>query len=63
MQLGNPEIGRKKKIGQVDKQLEDRISALEARIEKIEKMLGWIKYGLIFLGIYTLINNTKNNED
>jgi hypothetical protein len=62
MQLGNPNIGKKKKIGQVDKQLEDRISALEARLEKVEKLLGWVKWGLILLGLYALTNNNKNED-
>jgi hypothetical protein len=58
--LGDPNLGSKET--KVDKQLEDRISALEARIEKIEKMLGWIKWGLILLGLYTLTNNSKNEN-
>lgn len=59
--LGDPQFGSTE-TKQVDKQLEDRISALEARVEKIEKMLGWIKWGLILLGLYTLTNNSKNEN-
>lgn len=59
--LGDPQFGSTG-TKEVDKQLEDRISALEARVEKIEKMLGWIKWGLILLGLYTLTNNSKNEN-
>jgi hypothetical protein len=58
--LGNPNMGNTET--QVDKQLQDRIAALEARIDKIEKLLGWVKWGLILLGLYTLTNNTKDEN-
>ena len=58
--LGNPNMGNTET--KVDKQLEDRIAALEARVDKIEKLLGWVKWGLILLGLYTLTNNIKNEN-
>lgn len=58
--LGNPDNDNSNK--KVDKQLEDRIAALEARIEKVEKLLGWVKWGLILLGLYALTNNSKNEN-
>lgn len=57
--LGNPDNDSNKKV---DKQLEDRIATLEARIEKVEKLLGWVKWGLILLGLYALTNNSKNEN-
>lgn len=58
--LGNPDNDSNKKVDK--QQLEDRIATLEARIEKVEKLLGWVKWGLILLGLYALTNNSKNEN-
>lgn len=58
--LGDPKFNNTET--KVDKQLEERIASLEARIEKIEKLIPWLKWGLILLGLYTLTNNTKDEN-
>lgn len=58
--LGSPQFDKKQSIGDVDK--DERIAQLEARLEKLEKLIGWIKWGLIILGFLYLTNN-KNNEN
>lgn len=58
--LGSPQFDKKETISDVVK--DEKIAQLEARLEKLEKLIGWMKWGLIILGFLYLTNN-KNNEN
>lgn len=58
--LGSPNFDKQDTVGDVDK--DDRIAQLEARLEKLEKMFTWVKWGLIILGFLYLTNNNKNEN-
>ena len=58
--LGSPNFDKQEKIGDVDK--DDKIAQLEARLEKLEKLIGFIKWGLIIIGFLYLTNNKKNEN-
>ena len=57
--LGSPQFD-KQNVSDVTK--DERIAQLEARLEKIEKLVGWIKWGLIIMGFLYLTNNKKNEN-
>jgi hypothetical protein len=57
--LGSPQFD-KQNVSDVTK--DERIAQLEARLEKLEKLVGWIKWGLIIMGFLYLTNNKKNEN-
>jgi hypothetical protein len=57
--LGSPQFD-KQNVSDVVK--DEKIAQLEARLEKLEKTLTWIKWGLIILAFLYLTNNKKNEN-
>ena len=57
--LGSPQFD-KQNVSDVVK--DEKIAQLEARLEKLEKTLNWIKWGLIILAFLYLTNNKKNEN-
>ena len=57
--LGSPQFD-KQNVSDVTK--DERIAQLEARLEKLEKLVGWIKWGLIIISFLYLTNNKKNEN-
>lgn len=58
--LGSPQYNQNTNTSESEV---DKLSQLEARIAKLEKTLGWIKWVIAFIGIFILTNNNNNKNE